>query len=209
MRKINYGEENKKMKRRAPLSRAGNSLIGVPRESIVFCPKMSDSLTIAHLLWATWANRSWFLIFDKQPERFAHILIFGEQPERFAHIAHQKRGNERIAYVFCFFTHIKHTKKIRFYIFLPKSFERISHLLIYHERPGQIAYGRSFVLSVLRDLLTVAHFLWATWAICSRLLICLERSARIAHSHSFDLREMSEWANERWVNERIPSPAFK
>ena len=48
---------------------------------------LSNSLTIAHFLWVTWANRSW-------------PLIFGERPERFAHITHQKRGNERIANFF-------------------------------------------------------------------------------------------------------------
>ena len=42
-----------------------------------------------------------------------------------------------------------------------------------------------------------AHFLWATWANRSRSLICLERSERIAHSCSFDLSEMSEWANSQ------------
>ena len=36
--------------------------------------------------------------------------------------------------------------------------------------------------------------------------MCLERSERIAHSRSFDLSQMSEGANERWANERIPSP---
>ena len=44
---------------------------------------------------------------------------------------------------------------------------------------------------------TVAHILWVTWAICSRLLICLERSERIVHSRSFDLSKMSEWANSQ------------
>ena len=34
---------------------------------------LSDSLTIAHFLWATWANRSWSLIFGERNERFAHI----------------------------------------------------------------------------------------------------------------------------------------
>ena len=71
-----------------------------------------------------------------------------------------------------------------------------------------MAHGCSFVLSDLSSLLTVAHFLWATWVICSRSLICLERSERIAHSRSFDLSKMSKWANERWANERIPSPGF-
>ena len=43
----------------------------------------------------------------------------------------------------------------------------------------------------------VAHLSWATWAIRSRSPICLERSERITHSHSFDLSEMSEWANSQ------------
>ena len=66
---------------------------------------------------------------------------------------------------------------------------------------------RSFPLSNLSESLTIAHFLWATWAIRSRLLICLEQSEQIAHSGSFYLSEMSEWANERMSDERIPSPA--
>ena len=37
---------------------------------------LSDSLTIAHFLWVTWANRSWSLILGEQPERFAHIAHF-------------------------------------------------------------------------------------------------------------------------------------
>ena len=37
---------------------------------------LSDSLTIAHFLWATWANRSGLLIFGELPERFAHIAHF-------------------------------------------------------------------------------------------------------------------------------------
>ena len=35
----------------------------------------------------------------------------------------------------------------------------------------------------------VAHFWWATWAIRSLSLICLERFERIAHSRSFDLSD--------------------
>ena len=33
----------------------------------------SDSLTVTHSLWATWANLSWSLIFGEWPKRFAHI----------------------------------------------------------------------------------------------------------------------------------------
>ena len=56
--------------------------------------EMSDSLTIAHFLIATWANHSWSLIFGEPNERFAPSLIWFEQNERFTHIAYHKRGNE-------------------------------------------------------------------------------------------------------------------
>ena len=39
-------------------------------------------------------------------------------------------------------------------------------------------------------------------------LIYHERPERIAHSRSFDLSDLSKLANERWANERIPSPDF-
>ena len=78
--------------------------------------------------------------------------------------------------------------------------------LIYHEQPEQITHGRSFVMSDLSDSLMVTHLSWATWAIGSQSIICLERSGRIAHSCSFDLSKMSKWANEQWANEQIPSP---
>ena len=62
--------------------------------------------------------------------------------------------------------------------------ERVAHSLFYHEQPERIAPSRS----------------WATWAICSPSLICPERSERIAHSCSFVLSNLSEWANGRWAN---------
>ena len=55
-------------------------------------------------------------------------------------------------------------------------------------------------MSDLSDSLTVAHLSWATWAICSWVLICLEQSKQIAHSRSFDLSEMSKWAMSKWAN---------
>ena len=58
-------------------------------------------------------------------------------------------------------------------------FEQIAHLLIYHEQPGGFAHGRSFVLSALRDLLTVAHLSWAIWANPSQSLIWFERNEQM------------------------------
>ena len=63
----------------------------------------------------------------------------------------------------------------------------------------------SFSLSDLSESLMVAQLSWATWSICSRLLISsehperllirIERSERIDHSRSFDLSEMIKWVN--------------
>ena len=85
-------------------------------------------------------------------------------------------------------TYIKHTKKLDFSFFSQNFF--CESLIC------------SFIMSELSELLTVTHFSWATWAIHSRSLICLERSEQITHRHSFALSKMSKWANER-----IPSPA--
>ena len=74
------------------------------------------------------------------------------------------------------------------------------HLLFYHERPEQIAHGCSFVMSDLSDLLMVALLSWATWAICSQLLICAEQFELFAHSRSFVLSDLSEWAMSEWAN---------
>ena len=85
--------------------------------------------------------------------------------------------------------------------------------------------NRSFIMSSLRESLTVAHLSWATWAIRSLSLFWYEWPERFAHSHSFFLsdlsksltvahliwaiwanEQMSKWANEQWANERIPGP---
>ena len=77
--------------------------------------------------------------------------------------------------------------------------------------------NRSFIMSDLSKLLTVAHLSWDPWAISSRLLFLHERPERFAHSCSFVLSESLTaahliwviWANEQSANERIPSPGSK
>ena len=75
-------------------------------------------------------------------------------------------------------------------------------MLIYHEWTKRIAHSHSLFMSDLSDSLMVVLLIWATWSICSQLLICLEQSQQIAYSCSFDLSDLSKWANEWWVNER-------
>ena len=75
---------------------AWNLLVGFLRESLVFCEKMSEwvicskkrairsflvsdlsnSLMVTHSWWATWANRSWSLIFGERTAQLAHIAHF-------------------------------------------------------------------------------------------------------------------------------------
>ena len=65
----------------------------------------------------------------------------------------------------------------------------------------------SFInLSNLSESLTVSLLSWVTWSIRSQLLICPEWSERIAHSRSFDLSNLSEWAMSKWANSQ---PCFR
>ena len=95
-------------------SKAGNSLIGFPSESLVFCSKMSEWAIHSrkrvihsfshHFCWVTWAICSRSLISSERCEWIVQgrsflvsnlsdlltSLIFVKRPERFTHITHQK-----------------------------------------------------------------------------------------------------------------------
>ena len=122
----------------------------------------NDLLTIAHFLWATWANRS-FLVSDlsnsltslTKKEKMSDLLIFSKTKS--------------------YIKHIKKVKKQDFRFFKPTYFERSAHFswatwairsrsLISSEQPERFTHGRSFVLSDLSESLTVAHLIWAKWA---------------------------------------------
>ena len=88
-----------------------------------------------------------------------------------------------------------------------------------------------FLANIFWANCSFAYFLWATWANCSGSLICLERPERFAHSGSFPLSDLSNslkvahlswaiWANRSrrsfdlsemsgWANEWIPSTVEK
>ena len=54
-------------------------------------------------------------------------------------------------------------KKLR----MSNSLKKMSDSLIFGELPEQFAQVRSFLVSDLSKLLTLAHVWWATWVICS------------------------------------------
>ena len=70
-------------------------------------------------------------------------------------------------------------------------------------------------MSDLSKVRMIAHLSWATWAIRSQSLICLEWPERFAHICSFVLSDLSKlltvahlnWV--KWANEQIPSTAFQ
>ena len=99
----------------------------------------------------------------------------------------EMRENERFAHFFeiLFFKNLKENLVKQDFRFLRNIF--LSESLIC-----------SFSLSNLSESLMVAHFLFATWAIRSRLLISSLRPERIAHIHSFDLSKMSEWVMSKF-----------
>ena len=72
-----------------------------------------------------------------------------------------------------------------------------SRLLICHEHPERFAHGRSFDMSDLNDLLTVAHLSWGIWANRLQLLIWFKRN---------DKWVISKWANSQpWKKQAIGS----
>ena len=119
-------------------------------------------------------------------ERIAHFwwatwvnrswsFIFGERPEQFAHIAH-------------FWWAHRSPKKREW---ANCSFEK----------------EKKTLENILKNKIFLAKIFWAnrsfSWAICSRSLICLERSEQIALQSLiwFERNEqMSEWAMSEWAN---------
>ena len=160
---------------------------------------------IAQFLWATWANRSWLLIFVERPERFAHIAHFWWA----IWAIHSHRSPKKRKWAFAKFfnkfflksyINIKHTKN-KILDFFCQIF--LSESLI-----------RSFPLSNLSKSLMVAHLSWATWAIRSRSLISSEWPEQFAHGNSCVLSDLSEsltvahliwakWSNEQMSDERM------
>ena len=128
-----------------------------------------------------WGNRLFFA------KKWANEL-FAQKNERFAHFAHfwwatwaicshcsLKKRNERIARFFLNNIQKTNQKNDFSQIFLAnRSFAYLSWAtwamcslpLFLHERPEQFTHSRSFVLSNLRESLTVAHLIWGNeqWA---------------------------------------------
>ena len=104
-------------------------------------------------------------------------IIFGEQPERSLTSLIKKGG---MSEALVFFNLQKKTQKVLKNMILVKFFEwitrffwskermsdllkedeRFAHSRCYHERPEQIAHGRSFDMSDLSNLFTVADLSW-------------------------------------------------
>ena len=117
---------------------------------------LSDSLTIAHYFWATWANRSWSLIRPEQPERLTHfaqkewadLLLFSKLQKNCT-----KCKTHTIFSIFF--------SKLRIFCEWKRKWA------ICTKKPSDSLIC-SFVLSDLSKLLTFAHLSLATWAICSQ-----------------------------------------
>ena len=95
------------------LPRAGNSLIGFPRKSFIFCPKISKwairskNKLFTHLQWL--AHVRSFPLSDLSESLMVALFWWATWAIR-SHCP-QKRGNERIANFLNKKSHIKHTKK--------------------------------------------------------------------------------------------------
>ena len=166
----------------------------------------------AHFWCLIWANRSRLLIFGEQPERFAHShsFVMSNLNDSLTSLFKKREWAKR-----SFFKNLQKTfkkgPKIQFYSNL---FEWITRFLWVKEWMSDLLKKtsnllmRSFIMSDLRNSLTVTLLSWSTWVICAQPLICPEQSERIAHSCSLKWEFSSEWGNEQWANERIPNPGL-
>ena len=124
---------------------------------------LSNSLMIAHFLWATRANRSWLLIFSERPERFAYIAHFWWAT--WAIHSHRSLKKREWANRSFFFKCTKKVPKIRF------------STLSQH---------------FLSEWLTVAHLSWVTWANRLQSLIWFEWSERILSPNYYYLKSFNQ-----------------
>ena len=149
---------------------------------------------VAHFWWVTWAISSLCL------EGMSKSYVF-------LNLKKQKKRKNTILFKFFWVNHyIVFCEQKRKMSNSLKITEWFAHLLFYAEQLEQIAHIRSFVMSGLSNLLTVAHLSWATWANRSHLLICLERFERFEWMSKFPtLNEQFAQKND----ERIPNPAGK
>ena len=184
-------------------TRAWNSLIWFPSQSLVFYPKMSRWAirsknwaipSFAHFWWAKWAFRSHCSFDLSEMSNSLTSLTKKEKMsknERFAHFFKKIFKKTLIKTwwnkILDFFSQICLSKSLIRSFPLSKMSNSLTSL-ISSERPEQIAHGCSFLVSDLSDSLRVAHLSW---------VICANRSQLLS---SFDLSEMSKWANERWAN---------
>ena len=127
---------------------------------------------VAHQKWAMLANRS-----GRSPKMSDH--------EWFAHIAQRKWAivSESLRSL------TKNEWMSESLVLLSKSLIRSflgKKRVICLEKPMS-----EFPALHLRDFLTVSHFWWVTWGICSQLLICPERPERFAHIANY--KRVNDW----------------
>ena len=155
---------------------------------------LSNSLTIAHFLWATLANRSSHFWWATWAICLHRSFDLSEMSDSLTLLTKKEEMSENEPFPnflnkFFSKSYIKHTKnKILDFLgqhFLSESlicsfplatWANRSWLLICLERPERFAHGRSFPLSDLSDSLTVAHLSWTIWAKSSQSLILFERN---------------------------------
>ena len=119
-----------------------------------------------------WANRSSVFLSKS-------LIGFSVQ---IAHYFAKKWGNEQFA----------QKKTERFAHFWWATWAIYSWLLILGEQPERIAHSRTFFVSNLSDLLTVALLSWATWRIC--LHHSLKKREWVNHS----LKKKTLWGKD-WI----------
>ena len=169
-------------------TRAGNSLIGFPSESLVFCQK--------------WANER----FAQKNEQFTHLLIYGERPEGFAHNCSFPLSDVSESLIVAHFwwatgAILSHCSSLVSNLsdsltLLTTKKGMSNSLTVAHFlwATWAIPSWSLICLDNLNESLTVAHLSWQS-----------EQIAYCTVAHLI----WAKWANEqmsKWANEQIPSP---
>ena len=130
---------------------------------------LSDSLMVAHFWRASWANRSWSLIFG-ETEQLAHIAHFWWATWAIRSNSSLKKREWAICQkvlslsLICSFIMSNLSELLTAAHLSWATWAICSRLLFWYERPERFAHSHPFVLSDLSDSLTVAHLIWAKWA---------------------------------------------
>ena len=151
---------------------------------------LNEFLMVTHFWWVIWAFCAY------------HSFLVRNLSKRFISLISKEGMSEWLF----FLTYKKLNKKYDFsqqilsesLIFVSERAneqftQKISNLLIFHERPERISHSRSFVMSELSESLTVTDLSWVIWVNRSQSLIWSERYEHMSDERMSKFQTLAFW----------------